>query len=64
LSTPEKGATLAALLRAAGIDPTGLDLPWLEDLKADTEAAIAAGRDDPGFAGAVPAWNPPERLGG
>jgi hypothetical protein len=56
------GATLGALLAAAGIDPTGLDLPWLAKLKAETEAMIAAGRDEPDFPKAAPAFNPPERM--
>jgi hypothetical protein len=57
-----KDAALSALLVAAGLDPTGLDLPMLATLKAETEAMIATGRQEPGFADADPAFNPPAKL--
>jgi len=57
-----KGAALGALLVAAGIEPAGLDLPILAALKAETEAMIAAGRQEPGFADAAPAFSAPARL--
>jgi hypothetical protein len=56
------GATFGALLAAIGIDPAGLDLPALATLKSETETMIAAGRNQPGFAGAVPAFTPPAKL--
>ncbi len=57
-----KGAALGELLAAAGIEPAGLDLPLLAALKAETEAMIAAGRQEPGFGDASPAFSPPARL--
>jgi len=63
LSDADRGAqVLEDALRSAGIDPEGLDLAWLARLKAETEAMIDAGRGEPGFGDAVPAWNPPARL--
>jgi hypothetical protein len=58
----DPGAALGALLVRAGIDPAGLDLPWLAKLKAETEAVIEAARGDPGFADAGPGWHLPARL--
>ena len=63
MSDADRGAqALEGALAAAGIDPAGLDLAWLARLKAETEAMIDAGRREPGFGDAVPAWNPPARL--
>lgn len=63
MSDADQGAkALEEALRSAGIDPAGLDLAWLARLKAETEAMIDAGRGEPGFADAVPAWNAPARL--
>ena len=58
----DPAAVLGAQLARAGIDPAGLDLPWLARLKAETEAAIEAAREDPAFADAVPGWHLPARL--
>ena len=57
-----RAKALEGALTAAGIDPEGLDLEWLAQLKVETETMIDAGRGEPGFAEAVPAWNPPARL--
>jgi aspartyl-tRNA(Asn)/glutamyl-tRNA(Gln) amidotransferase subunit A len=52
-------ATIEVALVAAGLDPAGLDLEKLADVKAETEQVIARHRADEGYDGAVPAFNPP-----
>ena len=46
-------------LISAGLDPTGLDLAMLVGVRKETEKAIAKHRDEPEYAAATPAFNPP-----
>jgi hypothetical protein len=39
------------------LDPNGIDLDWLQTVKADAEHAIEAFRTDPDFASALPAFS-------
>ena len=41
-----------------GIDPTGIDLAWLAELKAETERQISAARADLDFPSALPIFAP------
>ena len=51
------------LLRS-GLDPTGIDLEWLQSVKVDAEQAIEQFRkDDPAFASALPAFSVWPELG-
>jgi hypothetical protein len=47
-------------LIAAGLDPTGLDLAMLVGIRVETEKIIAGHRDEPEYAAATPAFNPPQ----
>ena len=51
--------TLKTALVAAGLDPTGLDLEYLAEIKDETEQRIAAHRSDRGYTAAAPGFNPP-----
>jgi hypothetical protein len=46
-------------LISAGLDPTGLDLATLVGVRMETESAITKHRDEPEYAAATPAFNPP-----
>ncbi len=50
---------LKTALRVAGIDATGLDLPWLAAFKRTTEERIARARREEGFDDARPLFAPP-----
>lgn len=57
-------AAMRQAFMAAGLDPAGVDLEKLAGIRDETERKIAAYRASPGFATAVPAFNPPARRGG
>lgn len=54
--------TLRAAFVAAGLDPIGIDLAWLAEVKEETERKIASYRGALGFAEADPAFNPPAKT--
>ena len=58
-SDPEVEALRRDLI-TAGLDPTGLDLAMLVGVRLETEKVIIKHRGEPEYAGATPAFNPPQ----